>query len=115
MPQSPMNNNQNTFASLPDLSSFNYSPSELSMQDNSLMVIFLNYFIYSKFLHLQPNNNQHNLIGALKPTHYSTSPTRNTTRYSPTHSNRRLSPQRSDKYVCCLISFLLDFNFYFVF
>jgi hypothetical protein len=48
----------------------------------------------------KPNNsNQHNLIGALKPTHYSTSPTRITTRYNPTHSNRRLSPQRSDKYV----------------
>ena len=37
-PQSPIYNTQNTFASLPDLSSFNYNQSEELMQDNSLMV-----------------------------------------------------------------------------
>ena len=40
MPQSPLNSSQNTFASLPDLSSFNYNPSEIDTQDNSLIVQF---------------------------------------------------------------------------
>ena len=38
MPQSPLNASQNTFASLPDLSSFNYNQAEITIEDNSLMV-----------------------------------------------------------------------------